>query len=66
MFQNNVIYLMSDIRFHYLVEQLGLIHDSHSLVVTEPPFSHCPPHLQYMLHGSRFLKQVHDVQIMVG
>ena len=62
MFQINVINLLIEIHFHYLVEQIGLIHYSHPSVVTEPPFSHCPPHLQYMLHGSRLLKQVHDVQ----
>ena len=61
MFQINVINYLSEIRFHYRVEQIGLIHWSHPSG-TEPPFSHCPPNLQYMLHGSRFLKQVHDVQ----
>ena len=62
MFQINVINLLSEIHFHYLVEQIGLIHYSHPSVVSEPPFSHCPPHLLYMLQGSRLLKQVHDVQ----
>ena len=62
MFQINVINFLSEIHFHYLVEQIGLIHYSHPSVVSEPSFSHCPPHLLYMLQDSRLLKQVHDVQ----
>ena len=60
-FKSTSLIILSEIHFHYLVEQIGLIHYSHTSVVTEPTFSHCPPHLQYMLHGSRLLKQVHDV-----
>ena len=59
----STLLILSEIHFNYLVQQIGLINYSHPSVVKEPPFSHCPPHLQYMLHGSRFLKQVHDVQI---
>ena len=53
--------ILSYLILSYLILYLILSYYSHSSV-TEPPFSHRPTHLPYMLHGSRFLKQVHAMQ----